>query len=106
MKNYVQPGQKVPVVATGNVASGQGVLVEKMFGVAEQSAAAGETYELMVQGVFDLPAAGALVANQGVVVYWDGSAVTTSTSGTTKIGFLVKQKLNGETTARVRLHGV
>ncbi|ODA67103.1 hypothetical protein A7A08_01849 [Methyloligella halotolerans] len=57
MKNFVQPGNTITVPAPTAVASGDGVLVGSLFGVANYDAAPGEAVEIDAIGVFDLPKA-------------------------------------------------
>jgi predicted RecA/RadA family phage recombinase len=102
MKNFVQPGANVTVPAPAAVASGAGVLVGALFGVANGDAASGADVVLSTVGVFDLPkAAGAI--NVGAAVFWDGAAVTTTATDNTFIGYAVAAAAPGDATARVRL---
>jgi len=55
MKNFVQPGDNLDVVAPATVSSGDGVLVGSIFGVAFEDKASGETVALGVEGVYELP---------------------------------------------------
>lgn len=56
MKNYIQEGRMITVAAPiGGVASGDGVVIGALFGVATKTAASGETVTLATDGVFDLP---------------------------------------------------
>jgi predicted RecA/RadA family phage recombinase len=107
MKNFIQPGDAITVAApTGGVTSGDGVLVDALFGIAAFTAAAGADVELQTRGVFDLPkAAGALTV--GKKVYWDATAknVTATASGNTLIGVVTKAAASGDALARVRLNG-
>lgn len=63
MKNFIQPGEVVTVTSPGIVASGGGVLIGAMFGVATHAAGTGDPLELALTGVYELPkAAGAITA--------------------------------------------
>ncbi len=104
MKNFVQPGDALTLTAPAAVASGAGVLVGSIFGVANGAAESGADVVLSVTGVFDLPkAAGAISA--GAVVYWDSTpgVVTTVATDNARIGVAVKAAASGEALARVRL---
>ena len=58
MKNFVQPGHALAVVApSGGLVSGQAVLIGNLFGVAAYSALAGTIAEIVTTGVFTLPKA-------------------------------------------------
>ena len=54
MKNYVQPGNTITLTAPYDVASGDGLLVGSIFGVASGTAALGETVEAALVGVYEL----------------------------------------------------
>ena len=106
MQNYVQPGSNVTMPAPALVASGAGVLIGTIFGVANGSAASGTPVVLSVVGVFDLPkAVGAI--GLGAAVYWDDAAknATVTIAGNTRIGSAVAAALAGDATARIRLPG-
>ncbi|MCE2917689.1 MAG: DUF2190 family protein [Rubrivivax sp.] len=109
MKNFVQPGDKLTVIAPYAVTSGQGVLVGLLFGVAQHDAANGAPVELQMSGVVDLNTLGTDTASGTslVLAYWDNTnrRVTTAASGNTKIGMIVEAKVNGPTISRVRLNG-
>jgi predicted RecA/RadA family phage recombinase len=89
MKNYIQPGEKITVPAPHDVASGGGVLVGSMFGVAATAAKDGEDVTIVRKGVFVLNKLTAQAWEVGVKVYWNNTAkeVTTVASGNTQIGF-------------------
>src|SRR5438067_8695103 len=105
MKNKVQTGLTIGVIASANVLSGQGVLVGALFGVAAFSAASGTVVEIERTGVFDLPAASADTGTQGAKIYWDNtnSRLTTTATNNTLVGALTLAKAAGDTTARVLL---
>ena len=107
MKNYVQPGNTVTVVAPVAVTSGDGLLVGALFGVAIATADINANVEIVTEGVVDLPKA-AVAAAQGAKVYWDNSAktVTTTATGNTLVGCALVAAAVGDATIRVRLNGV
>ena len=89
MKNYVQPGDIVPLPApAGGVVSGNGVMIGDLFGVAQHSAAAGEMFECAVKGAFDIVKAASQAWTVGQLIYWDSvaGAATTTASGNKLIG--------------------
>lgn len=108
MKNFVQRGDVISAVAPYALASGDGVKVGALFGVACGSAASGAPFELSRHGVYDLAAAAADTGVVGAKMYWDDTArkLTTTVSGNALVGCLVWDKANGEATARVLLDGV
>ncbi|MEO5364575.1 MAG: DUF2190 family protein [Magnetococcus sp. DMHC-8] len=107
MRNWIQPGDTVTVVAPVAVNSGDGVLVGALFGVAMSAAAVSANVEMITEGVVDLPKA-AVGVTQGSKVYWDNSAknVTTTTTNNTLIGCAILAAAVGDSTVRVRLNGV
>jgi predicted RecA/RadA family phage recombinase len=108
MKNFVKPGRMMTAVApTGGVASGDGVLIGAMFGVAATAAAETKEFELCTEGVFELPKKSADTPAAGAKVYWDNTAkeVTTTASGNTLIGVAAAAYLANTTKMLVRLNG-
>ena len=106
MKNFVQEGGTITLTAPYAVASGAGLLVGTIFGVAKSAAANAAPVEASIRGVFDLAkAAGALT--QGAKVYWDNAAknVTATSAGNTLIGAVTQAAAGGDATARVLLSG-
>ena len=106
MKNYVQPGNTVTVVAPVAVTSGDGLLVGALFGVATATAAISTNVEMITVGVVDLPKA-AVSITQGAKVYWDNTAknVTTTVASNTLIGCAIVAAAVGDASVRVRLNG-
>ena len=107
MKNYVQSGDVITVPAPYGVASGQGVLVGSLFGVATCDAANGANVDIMPEGVFDITALPSDTGAAGAKIYWDSAnrRLTTTSTGNAMVGALVAAKANGDTTARVYLDG-
>lgn len=102
MKNFVQKGDVVTVVAPAAVSSGDFVAVGSLYGVAAIDAALGAEVELALRGVFELPVAGLV---QGAPVYWDATPgeLTATALDNTRIGVAVADTAAGVT--RVRLDG-
>ncbi len=107
MRNYIQPGDTVTVVAPVAVNSGDGLLVGTLFGVALSTAAISTNVEMITEGVVDLPKA-AVAVTQGAKVYWDNTAknVTTTATNNTLIGCAILAAAVGDAIVRVRLNGV
>ncbi|MBF0117165.1 MAG: DUF2190 family protein [Magnetococcales bacterium] len=107
MKNYVQPGDTITVIAPVAVNSGDGLLVGALFGVALATAAINTNVEVLTEGVVDLPKA-AVAVTQGAKVYWDNTAknVTTTATNNTLIGCAIPAAAVGDAIVRVRLNGV
>lgn len=107
MKNYIQPGDVISVPAPGTLISGQGAVVGSLFGVAGHDAASGAAVELHTRGVFDLPKIGSQAWAVGQLVYWTGTACTSTVATNKLIGVAVTVIGSGagEIVGRVRLNG-
>lgn len=107
MKNFVQTGDVITVIAPYAVTSGQGVQVGSLFGVATCDAANGASVDIVPEGVFDLTAVTADTGNAGAKMYWDNTArrLTTTATNNTLVGCLTAAKGGSDTTARVYLDG-
>lgn len=109
MKNYVQPGKTITFTAPYVIASGDGLLVGSIFGVATGAAGNGETVEAALVGVFDLKKAPSQAWAVGDKIYWDNTnkETTSVATGNTLIGVAIDAVGNGagETVGRVRLNG-
>jgi predicted RecA/RadA family phage recombinase len=110
MKNYVQEGKNLPylVPSATTIASGQGVKVGLLFGVAIIGGTTGHTISLATEGVYDLPKAGSLAINIGDAVYWDDTnkRVNKTASGNLPVGIAVESVGSAATTVNVKLGGV
>lgn len=109
MKNKVQLGDTITANATRAIASGEGMLIGTLFGVAAGTYANGAEGEFFVgQGVVRVAAVPANTGAVGVKMYWDNTAflLTTTVGTNTFVGILTQAKAAGETTATVRLNGV
>jgi predicted RecA/RadA family phage recombinase len=105
MKNEIQKGDTIPLIAPYAVASGAGLLVGSIFGVANFAAAIGTEVEATLVGVFELAKATGAAWTQGARIYWDDAAKNcTTTAATNKlIGVAVAAAASGDTVGRVRL---
>lgn len=107
MRNHVQPGRILTAIApAGGVTSGAGVLIGALFGVASTSAAQGEEFELLTEGVFELPKVSAQAWTFGALLYWDTTTklVTNVSIGNTKIGCAAADAANPTDVGRVLLN--
>lgn len=107
MKNFIAVGNTLTITATSNIASGAGVLVGSLFGVAAGDIANGAEGVINLTGVYDLPKTASQAWTVGAPVYWTGTACTT-TEGTNKLigaAVLATGGTAGETIGRVRLNG-
>lgn len=107
MKNFISQGNTLTITAGTNVASGDGVLVGSLFGVAAGDIANGAEGVITLTGVYDLPKVASQAWAVGDLVYWNGTACT-KTAGTDKlIGVAVAPVAGGanDKIGRVRLNG-
>jgi predicted RecA/RadA family phage recombinase len=108
MKNYIQPGHALTLVAPYDVVSGDGLLVGSIFGVASHDALSGAEVEAQLTGVLDLAKVASQAWTAGAKVYWDNTAkrATTVASGNTLIGVAVLAVGSGaeEVIGRARLN--
>jgi predicted RecA/RadA family phage recombinase len=106
MKNFIQPGETITLPAPYTVASGDGMLIGVIFGVANSDAVLGNNADLTTEGVFTLPKASVSIT-LGAKLYWDDAArkVTTTSAGNLYIGAAVEAAATVALTVAVRLHG-
>jgi len=109
MKNYVQPGKTIPIVATATRAAGLGMVRDRIFGVLVTDAVSGEEVNLAVEGVFELELeSAAITALHGELAYVTPSGtISDGPNGTTNLtcGIFLEDVAPGDTTAVVRLNG-
>lgn len=105
MKNFIQPGDMITVPAPAAVASGDGVLVGSLFGVAANAAASGDDVEIKTTGVFDLAKTAAQAWTVGAPIYWATATkvATTLATDNTLIGVAVAAAANPSASGFVRL---
>lgn len=104
MKNYVQPGATITLIAPYDVASGGGLLVGSIFGYAKHAAKAGEQVETLTEGVVDgAKSAGAVTL--GAKLYWDNTAkaLTTTVATNPLVGAATQAAASADPTARIKL---
>lgn len=107
MKNFIQRGEVVTLAAPYDVASGAGLLVGSVFGVATSGALSGATVEVALCGVYELAKTSAQAWTVGAKIYWDDTAkvCTTVNTSNTLIGVAVAAAANPSATGLVRLNG-
>jgi predicted RecA/RadA family phage recombinase len=109
VKTFIQNGDVITVTApAGGVASGEGVVVGALFGIAAFTAAEGEAVEIATRGVYILPKEPTAVIAVGDRVSWDDAAkqIKLPAVGLYPVGIATEAAGNGITTVRVRLDGV
>jgi len=108
MKNYIQHGDMITLVAAAAVTSGQLVRANSLVGVASTDAAIGEEAEIKTSGVFEVTKTSAQAWQVGQPVYMvSGTGVATNVPGTGNylIGVAVQAAANPSGTGVVRLNG-
>ena len=106
MKNFIQHGKVLSLVAPATLASGDVVVVGSFIGVATTDAASGALVEVSMEGVFELPKTAPQVWAQGAPIYWDaaeGEATTVGTGSTPLIGIATEGALSAATIGRVKI---
>jgi predicted RecA/RadA family phage recombinase len=108
MKNKIQAGKVLSVLAPYAVLSGQALQVGALVGVASNDAANGASVEIDREGVYSLAAVTADTGTIGAKAYWDNTAkrITTTATNNTLVGCFMAAKANGDTSATVLLDGV
>jgi predicted RecA/RadA family phage recombinase len=108
-RNFVQPGNTITLAAPYDVASGDGLLVGAIFGVASGAASSGEIVEAALVGVFDFKKVASQAWAVGDRIYWDDTNRQTTKTATsnTLIGVAIEAVANGagDLVGRVRLNG-
>ncbi|GGD12068.1 DUF2190 family protein [Aureimonas glaciei] len=108
MKNFKQHGVNLTVDAPYSVVSGGGVLVgTKLFGVASDGAAEGETVVIVTEGVFAVVKPLTDVFAIGSPVYWNNATkvFTATATGNAYVGVAYTAAPNPSDTVEVRLNG-
>jgi predicted RecA/RadA family phage recombinase len=107
MRNYIQPGDSITVIAEAEATSGDIIKLGNLVGVASGAAAIGEPLVLTTTGVFELPkvSTDALAIGDAVYFRTSDSTITSTASGNTKIGVAVAAAGNPSGSVRVRLNG-
>lgn len=106
MKNFIARGDTLEITAGADIASGAGVKVGVLFGVAAGNIANGAQGIINLTGVYELPKVSAQAWTQGAAIYWTGTACTTATTaGNLLIGVAAQAAANPSATGMVRLNG-
>lgn len=107
MNNFKQPGDTVTVTAPANVASGAGVLVGSLFGIAANTALSGAEVEIKRTGVFEHAKNSLEAWTVGVKIYWDNTAkvFTIVATANTLVGVAAAVAANPSALGTVLLDG-
>lgn len=82
MKNKINEGNQVAVIAQQDISSGDVVLLGGVLGIAAADASIGQQVSLHLKGTFLLPKAADESIEFGQNVYWNGSQITAYNTGT------------------------
>ena len=106
MRNFIQPGDTITLKAPSNIASGEGILLGAIFGIACNDAYENNEVEVKLDGVFHLNKIVTEGWNVGGLVYWNESKkLATSEQNNNLIGVAIEASLNPSTIGTVRLNG-
>jgi predicted RecA/RadA family phage recombinase len=105
-KNMVQQGKTLtfsPLAA--NVNSGDPILLNAAFGIAQTDGVTGGAVEADVEGVWSLPKTAGQAIAMGARVYFVAGtgAISTTASGNTLVGYAARAALAGDARVDVRL---
>lgn len=107
MRNFITHGNAITITASSDVASGAGVLIGSLFGVAADNIASGREGTINVIGIYDLPKVASQAWTVGALIYWNGTACT-NVAGTNKLIGVAVAAVGGSAAdkiGRVRLNG-
>ena len=105
MKNLVQVGETLSVTAPYAVASGAGVKVGGIIGIAQYAAAISEDVLIARRGVFTVAKVSAQAWAAGDKIYWDDAAknFTTVSASNTLVGAATAAAANPTATGELLL---
>lgn len=106
MKNYVQPGKVIDMIAPYAVVAGAGMLVgQALFGVAVDAIGSLATGEAYTEGVFDLAKSTTQPFSPGARLFWDNSAknLCTTSTGNQEVAVALTTAATTDTTVRCKL---
>ena len=70
MKNFVRDGKHIPVIAPKEVKSGEGLMLNELFGVCVHDAESGKKVTLSTEGVYRLPKDLSVALKAGEAAYY------------------------------------
>ena len=102
MKNYIQKGSVIEVIAGGDVASGSIVTVGATAGVSAGNYVSGDTVVVNLDGVYAV-AKDASVVTQGAKLYIAAGVATITVGTNVFLGYAHTAALTGDATVNVLL---
>lgn len=108
MKNFQQEGDVLTLTApSGGVVSGGFYQIGQLLVVAAEDADQDDPFQAKRTGVFTTTVKTTSQAwAEGAVLYWTGSAFTTTASGNLRVGFAAAEAGSADTTGTVFLDGI
>jgi len=105
MKNFLQPGISIDVAAPADVASGKGVRLLNLFGIASTTVKAGEQVAIGTEGVYEVDKLVTDVMSVGQKLNWDNGNAELKLAGgdLDKVATVVEAAGNGATTVKAKL---
>jgi predicted RecA/RadA family phage recombinase len=106
MRNYVQEGIVLTIVAPVAVKSGDLVLLGAIVGVCACDSEAGQEVEVRVEGVFSVPklaSADVLAAGALAKATFVNNIGAVGAAGSVDVGWITEASASGQTTVNVRL---
>lgn len=107
MKNYIQPGEIISVLAGADYVSGQSIVVGDLVGICIDDIATGAVGLARIAGVVQVSKVSAQQWDAGQKVYWDeslGLFTTVSDSDATFAGVAVEAAANPSSTGKIKLN--
>lgn len=103
MKNFVQQGKTIDVVAGADIASGDIVVVGATAGIAVNKTANGDTATLHLEGVYEVPKVASGAITQGAKLYVIAGQAGTTVGSNVFLGYAHNSAADGAGTINVLL---
>jgi predicted RecA/RadA family phage recombinase len=105
MKNWVQPGDHIDIVATVTLAAGQFFQSNGLRGVVTNGVTTGQQTTVATRGVFTLPKNTGEAWAVGELLYWDttNNRFTTTVGSNVLAGFAAAAAASADTTGKVAI---
>lgn len=98
MKNFIQSGQALTLIAAAAAVAGEPVIIGQLVGVAQEAADEGDEVVIHTAGVFNMPAGAGLAV--GAAVQWTAGELIALDAGV-KVGVLVTPTVGGFANVKV-----
>lgn len=105
MKNFIQPGKTLDLLAPNDVLSGEAFIIGSIFAVASADALSGEDVVGEVEGVFELPNLTTNVVAVGDKLNWNNTnkELQLATSDLDGVATAIEIAGNGDVLVQVKL---